>query len=115
METTENKVSMAMEIADYASELKDIFERLNVLTDDISRQFYETGRFKTERAQRWMEYDFTLIRVKSDIIGRYVNDGCESITKLSHLAKDIYNMICAEAQQEENTKNELAENFGKLE
>ncbi len=115
METTENNVSMAMEIADYASELKDIFERLDVLTDDISRQFYETMSYKTDRARRWIEYDCTLIRVKSDIIGRYVNDGCETITKLSRLANNMYNLISEEVQQEENKKNELAENFGKLE
>ena len=91
LQKNENKTNMVspIKIADTISELTQILEKIGVLTEDISNDFFEKIDLKSERGRFCAEYDINVLRLKWGIMMEYVFPAINLSRKLVSYSSEI--------------------------
>lgn len=85
------------EIAENVSQLNFIFDRVDVLADDLSEQIDGRINLKTEWGIAYAKHELEIAEIKADMLQSGVKDAVEIIKKLLELSQRTYEMVSAES------------------
>ena len=91
LQKNENKTTSIspIEIADTISELTHLLEKIGVLTEDISQDFFEKIDLKSERGRFTAEYDINILKLKWAIMIEYIYPAINLSGKLVSYSSEI--------------------------
>lgn len=95
LQKKENKTNILspIEIADTISELTHLLEKIGVLTEDISQDFFEKIALKSERGRFCAEYDINILKLKWGIMTEYIFPTIDLSRKLVSYSNEMIKFV----------------------
>lgn len=72
MKTNDMVVKSLIEVVDNLAELRFFLEKIDLLADEISSDYFDKLDFKSERGRMIAEYERDIARVKAEIVCDYI-------------------------------------------